>query len=183
MKQNPMLARLEKGLRFLAGLAAALILFQGVGVLMYLVTVWPRMRGQTSTGIAVLGAVALTAALSRSFLWILIYWNGSKVVSTLRADGESTALPDRLVPILGTLARLLVASCVLDVLLLPAIFLMDVFFPFTLSSVQLGMVQLAAMLIPQAFGLAALVLAYLAHGYGRLVKERCRMRKELELTI
>jgi hypothetical protein len=183
MNQNSLLAKLEKGLRFLAGLALALILFQGIGVLTYLLTVWPQMRGVTSTAIALLGAVAVTAGLTRSFMWILIYWNGAKVVSTLRADGESTELPDRLVPILGKLTQLLVASCVLDVLLLPAIFLMDAFFPFTLSSVQLGMVQLAILLIPQAFGLAALALAYLAHQYGQLVKERCQMRRDLELTV
>jgi len=183
MNKNSLLARLERGLRFLAGLALALIVFQGIGVLMYILTVWPQKSGAVPTGITILGAAAVTAGLARSSLWIRIYWNGAKVVSALRADGESAELPDRMVPILGTLTRLLVASCVLDVLLLPAIFLMDVFFPFKMSSVQLGLVQLATMLIPQAFGLAALALAYLAHQYGKLVKERCQMKKELELTI
>jgi hypothetical protein len=183
MNQNSLWTRLEKGLRFLSGLALALILFQGIGVLTYILTVWPRMSGVLSTGITVVGIVALTAGLTRSSLWIGIYWNGAKVVSTLRAAGESAELSDRLVPILGRLTRLLVASCVLDVLLLPAIFLMDVFFPFKLSSVQLGMVQTAILLIPQAFGLAALFLAWLAHQYGQLIKERCQMRKEIELTI
>jgi hypothetical protein len=60
---------------------------------------------------------------------------------------------------------------------------MDEFFPFQMSSVQLGMVQLATLLIPQAFGLTALILAYLAHQYGRLAKERCEMKTDLELTI
>jgi hypothetical protein len=183
MDKNSLLARLEKGLRFFSGLALALLVFQGIGVLTYLLTVWPGMRGVVPSGIAVLGTMAVTAGLLRSSLWIRIYWNGAKVVRTLRADGESTDVPDRLGPILGTLTRLLVASCVLDVLLLPAIFLMDVFFPFKMSSVQLGLVQVAALVIPQAFGLTALILAYLAHQYGKLVKERCQMRKELELTI
>lgn len=183
MNRNSVLTRLEKGLRFLSGLALALLVFQVIGVLMYILTAWPEMTVVPSTGITLVGIAAVAAGLSRSFLWILIYWNGAKVVSKHRAHGESTELADALVPVLGTLTRLLVASCVLDVLLLPAIFLMDVFFPFKLSSVHLGMVQVASMVIPQAFGLAALILAYLSRQYGHLVQERCRMKKELELTI
>lgn len=183
MNRSLLLARLEKGFRFFAGLALALMLFQGLGVLIYMSTVWPLRSGGLSNGITVLVAVAVTAALVRSCLWIGIYWYGAKVLSTLRTTEESRDPADRLVPILGTLTRLLVASCILDVLLLPAIFLMDVFFPFTLSSWQLGLVQLGCLLFPQAFGLAALILAYLAHHYGKLMKERGQMQKELELTI
>jgi hypothetical protein len=183
MNQNSLLAKLEKGLRILTGVAIALILFQGVGVLTYVLNVWPRMREVPSTQITILVILAVTAGLVRSYLWIRIYWNGARLLSTLRVSGESTELPERLVPTLRTLTRLLVLSCILDVLLLPAIFLMDVFFPFTVSSMHLGLVQLATLLIPQAFGLSALVLAYLAHQYGRLVSERCQMKKELELTI
>lgn len=183
MNENPMFARLEKGLRFLAALALALLLFQGIGVLTYILTVWPGMTKMPSTAITVLVSGAVMANLARSSLWIRIYWNGAMVMSTLRTNGESTELPDKLVLRLRTLTRLLVASCVLDVLLLPAIFLMDVFFPFTLSSVHLGFVQLASMLLPQAFGLAALILAYLTHQYGQLLTERCQMKKDLELTI
>jgi hypothetical protein len=183
MTQNSLLAKLEKGLKLLAGLALALILFQGLGVLIYVITVWPQMSATTSTGITILASVAVTAALVRSYLWIRIYWNGAKVLSTLRSNGESTELPDRLVPILRRLTRLLVTSCILDVLLLPAIFLMDVFFPFAVSGWQLGMVFLALLLIPQAYGLAALIFAYLTHQYGQLIKERCQMKKDLELTI
>ncbi len=183
MNQNSLFAKLEKGLRFLAGLALALILFQGLGVLIYVLTVWPQMSPIPSTGITILVSVAVTAALVRSCLWIRIYWNGAKVISTLRTNEESTELSDRLVPTLRTLTRLLVASCILDVLTLPFIFLMDVFFPFTISSWQLGLVDLALLLLPQAFGLAALILAYLAHQYGQLIKERSQMKKDLELTI
>jgi uncharacterized membrane protein YqhA len=183
MNQNSMFARLEKGLRFLSGLALALFLFQVVGVLTYVLTVWPGMREVPSTGITVVVVGAVAAGLVRSCLWMRIYWNGAKVASTLRTHGESAELADMLVPILGTLTRLLVASCVLDVLLLPAIFLMDAFFPFTLSSVHLGLVQLASMLLPQAFGLAALILAYLTYQYGQFMKERCQMKTDLELTI
>lgn len=183
MNRNSLLARMEKGLRLLAGLALALILFQGLGLLIYILTVWPRMSGVPSTGITILVTGAVAAALVRSYLWIRIYWNGARVLSTLRTSGESTELPDRLVPILRTLTRLLVSSCILDVLLLPAIFLMDMFFPFTLSSWQLGLVDLALLLFPQAFGMAALILAYLTHQYGQLMKERVQMKKDLELTI
>ncbi|HUU01245.1 MAG TPA: hypothetical protein VM425_07405 [Myxococcota bacterium] len=67
--------------------------------------------------------------------------------------------------------------------MLPAIFLMDEFFPFTVSSWQLGLVDLGLLLFPQAFGLAALILAYLTHQYGQLMKERGQMKKDLERTI
>jgi hypothetical protein len=183
MNQSSLMTRLGKGFRVLAVVASALLLFQCSGVLTYMLTVWPRMSDAPSTGISILGALGCAAGLSRSFLWILIYWNGARLVSTLRASGEAADLPERLLPALSRLTRLLVASCILDFLLLPEIFLMDEFFPFTLSSMQLGLVQLASLLIPQAFGLTAIVLAYLAHQYGRLVRERCQMRTDLELTI
>ena len=183
MSQGRVFVGLEKGLRFLAGLALVLFVFQCAGVLMYVVTVWPGLAARPSTGITALAAASVVAGLARSTLWVRIYWTGSRVVATLRSHGGSAELPDRLLPILGTLTRLLIASCVLDVLLLPEIFLMDAFFPFSLSSVHLGLIQLASMLLPQAFGIAALVLAYLTHQYGQLVRERCRMQADLELTI
>jgi hypothetical protein len=183
MNQNSLFARIEKGLKLLAGLALALMLFQGLGVLIYVLTVWPQMSAVPSTGFTILATVAVAAALFRSCLWVRIYWTGAKVLSTLRTVEESTGLSDRLVPILKTLTRLLVASCILDVLFLPAIFLMDQFFPFTIASWQLGMVDLGLLLFPQAFGLAALILAYLTHQYGQLMKERGQMKKDLELTI
>lgn len=183
MNQNSLFARIEKGLKLLAGLALALMLFQGLGVLIYVLTVWPRMSTVPSTGFTILTTVAVAAALIRSCLWVKIYWTGSRILSALRTDGESTGLSDRLVPILKTLTRLLIASCILDVLLIPAIFLMDEFFPFTISSWQLGLVDLGLLMFPQAFGLAALILAYLTHQYGQLMKERGQMKKDLELTI
>ncbi len=39
------------------------------------------------------------------------------------------------------------------------------------------------MIFPQAFGFAALILAFLTHQYGQLFKERSRLKNELELTI
>lgn len=181
MNRDMLMNKLGKGLRFLSWLALALLLFQSLGVLMYLTNVRPGMSG-IPTGVTILGAVSVLACLVRSSLWVMIYRKGAGAVSALGSDGDD-AEPVELTEILGRLARLLVASCILDVLLLPAIFLMDVFFPFSLSSVQLGLIQLASMLLPQAFGLSALILAYLAHQYGRLIGERCRMKHELDLTI
>ncbi len=183
MDQNALFSKLERGLRFLAVLAVALIVFQGIGIATYLVRQWPQMRSGIETGIAVVGMLAVSAGLIRSGLWIRIYWNGAKVLSVLRTHGESNELSDRLKTVLRTLTRLLVVSSLLDVLLLPAIFLMDVFFPFKVSSVHLGLVQLAIVLLPQAFGLAALILAYLTHAWGQLLHERCQLKEELELTV
>lgn len=183
MSGERVFAGLEKGLRLLAAFALALFAFQCVGVVMYIVTAWPGLPQKPPTGITALAAAAVAAGLARSTLWVRIYWTGSKLLSTLRRDGESPGLPGRLAPILGRLTRLLVASCVLDVLLLPAIFLMDAFFPFAVTGAHLGMTLLGAMLLPQAFGIAALVLAYLTHQYGRLVKERFEMKTDLDLTI
>ena len=45
------------------------------------------------------------------------------------------------------------------------------------------MVEAARIVFPQAFGFAALILAFLTHQYGHLFQERARMRRELELTI
>ncbi len=181
MNRDLLMNKLGAGLRLLSWLALALLLFQSLGVLMYIVKVRPEVSG-IPAGISLLGALAVAAALGRSALWIRIYRNGAGAVAALGSDGEA-AQQEELTGILDRLAKLLVTSCILDVLLLPAIFLMDVFFPFTLSSVHLGLVMLAAMLLPQAFGLAALLLAYLARQYGMLVRERCRMKSELDLTI
>lgn len=181
MNRDLLMNKLGEGLRLLSWLALALLLFQALGVLMYVVNVSPEMSGIPS-GISLLGALAVAACLVRSALWIRIYRNGAVAVAVLGSDRDG-ARPDVLTGILDRLAKLLVTSCMLDVLLLPAIFLMDVFFPFELSSVHLGLIMLAAMLLPQAFGLAALLLAYLARQYGLLVRERCRMKSELDLTI
>ena len=57
------------------------------------------------------------------------------------------------------------------------------FFELSLSGVQLGMVETARLLFPQAFGLAALILAFLPHQYRRLLEDRGRLGEELELTV
>ena len=181
MNRDILMNNLVRGLRLLSWLALALLLFQSLGVLMYNVNVRPEMSG-IPAGIALLGALVVAACLARSALWVAIYRRGAGAVAALGAGGEA-AQPEELVRILDGLAKLLVTSCILDVMLLPAIFLMDVFAPFELSSVHLGLIMVAAMLLPQAFGLAALLLAYLARQYGLLIGERCRMKSELDLTI
>lgn len=183
MNRTSLFAKLERGLRLLAGLALALTLFQTTGVLVYALDVWPQMPKVPPLGVTALGIVAVTACIARSTLWVRIYWKAAAVPSTLQADGDSSTLPDRLLPILDTLTRLFIASSILDVLLLPFIFLMDVFFPFTLSSLHVGLAQVGVLLFPQAFGLAALVLAFLTHQYGNLIRERSQLRSDLELTV
>ena len=57
---------LEKAFRFYAGLYLAIILFQGVGLLMYIVNVWPRVRLTISTGVTVLISLAVVLGLVAS---------------------------------------------------------------------------------------------------------------------
>ena len=174
---------LEKALRFYAGLYLAVILFQLVGLLMYLVNVWPSVRGTTSTGATALLCLALVLGFLRAFVWIRIYWSGAGALSILRTEDESPELADRLGPVLATLTRLLVLSCILDFLFLPAYFLADTFLPFAVSGWRLGAVELARLLFPQAFGFAALILAFLTHQFGQFLRDRSRLREEIELTI
>jgi len=189
MDYNRIIRPLEKALRFYAILALAIVIFQGAGLLMYLVNVWPSLHtgGHTgvgiSTGITVLLFVAVVMGFARSFVWIKIYWDGSKAFALLGTERDSTEGADRLTPILTSLTRLLVVSCVLDVLFLPAYFLSDVVLPFPIAGWRLGFVEVARVVFPQAFGFAALILAFLTHQYGRLLKERSHMKNELEFTI
>jgi hypothetical protein len=156
---------------------------------MYMVNVWPTARLQGpggepfATGTTSLLFFAVVMGFARSFIWIKIYWDGSKALSLLRTVGDSPHTADDLSPVLSSLTRLLVASCILDVLFLPAYFLSGAVLPFPIAGWRLGMVEVARILFPQAFGIAALILAFLTHQYGQLVKERSRMQSELELTI
>ena len=189
MNHQKMIQPVETALRFYAVFALAIVLFQGVGLLMYLVNVWPSVRaagpsgGPISSASTLLLGGAVAMGFVRSFLWIRIYWNGSRVFGLLRSEEESSESDGRLSQLLAGLTKLLVASCVLDVLFLPAYFLSDVFMPFPLAGWRLGAVEAARILFPQAFGVAALILAFLAHQYSQLVRDRRRMRSELELTI
>lgn len=183
MDQTMLLTKFEKGLRVLAGLALGLTLFQCMGVVIYVMKAWPPPGGVPVLAITVLVAGAVAAGLARSCLWIWIYWRGAEVLSVLRRRGDAFACSEELAERLRGLTRLFITSCLLDVLFLPAVFLMDRFLEFQATGVQLGLIDLGLLSFPQAFGLAALVLAYLTHNYGKLLGEHSRMKRELELTI
>ena len=174
---------LAKALRFYAGFALAVFALQFVGLLMYFINVWPGVRDTVSTGVALFAGLAAVSVLVRSCLWIRIYWSGAKAFSILRRVEESPDLDGRLAPLFTTLTRLLVASCILDLVFVPVIFLSDVLRPFSVSWWWLGLVDLSILLFPQAFGIAALILAFLTHQYAQLLRERSQMKEEIELTI
>ncbi len=189
MTEHSMIQPLGKVFRFYAVFSLALFLFQLLGLAMYLANAWPSMRLTGASGepipsstVMVIG-LAMLMGFARSVVWITIYWRGSTVFHLLRTEAESPALADRVAPALGWLTRLLVASCVLDVLFLPAYFASDIFLPFSVSGWRLGLVETARLLFPQVFGIGALILAYLTHQYGQLLAERGHLKTELELTI
>jgi lysylphosphatidylglycerol synthetase-like protein (DUF2156 family) len=189
MNHNRITEPLAKALRFYAVLAAAIVIFQAIGLLMYLVNVWPSVRLMSpggepiSTGVTIVLFAAVIMGFARSLLWIRIYWDGSRAFSLLRSDEDSPDLGDRLTPVLSNLTRLLILSGILDVLFLPAYFLSGAVLPFPIAGWRLGVVEVARIVFPQAFGIAALILAFLTHQYGQLLKERGRLKNELELTI
>lgn len=174
---------LERALRFYAVFATALILFQGLGLGMYLVNEWPKARATVSSEVTALVGLAVVLGLTRSYVWIRLYWKGARALSILRDQADSSQVALRLTPVLASLTRLLVVSCVLDFLFLPAFFLSDHFLPFSVSGWRLGLVELARLLFPQAFGFAALILAFLTRQYGLLLEEHGQLKQELELTI
>jgi hypothetical protein len=183
MVHHNFLNPLGKALRFYAGFAITVFLLQLVGLLMYFVNGWPQVRGTLSTGVTLLVGLAVVAVLVRSCLWIRIYWSGARAFSILRGEGGSPGLVDRLAPVLMTISRLLVVSCILDLLFLPVIFLSDLLRPFPVSWWWLGLIDLSILLFPQAFGIAALILAFLTRQYAQLLRERSQMKEEIELTI
>jgi len=183
MTHHPFLNPLEKALKVYAGLALGIVLFQGLGLLMYVINVWPSVRETLPTATVALIGGAVVLGFLRSFLWIVIYWRGGKSLSLVRTDSDSSDLGERLSPILSSLTKLLVASCILDIFFLPAFFLSDHVLPFSVSGWRLGFVEVARIVFPQAFGFAALILAFLTHQYGQMLKERGRLQQELELTI
>jgi len=189
MDHNRITQPLGKALRVYAVLAMAVVIFQAIGLLMYVSKVWPSITlvspdGElVSRGITIVLFVAVLMGFVRSFLWIKIYWDGSKAFSLLRTEEESPGVEDRLTPVFASLTRLLILSCILDVLFLPAYFLSGAALPFPIAGWRLGVVEVARVVFPQAFGIAALILAFLTHQYGQLWKERSRMKTDLELTI
>ncbi len=183
MIHNNFLNPLGKALRFYAGFGIAVFLFQLAGLLMYFLNGWPRVRDTLSTGVTILVGLAVFSVLVRSCIWIRIYWSGARAFSLLRGEGESPDLADHLAPILMTLSRLLVMSCILDLFFVPVIFLSDVLHPFAVSWLWLGVLDLSILLFPQAFGIAALILAFLTYQYAQLLRERGQMKEEIGLTI
>lgn len=189
MTDHSMIRPLEKAFRFYAVFALALFLFQLLGLAMYLANAWPSMRVTGASGGPIAPSTVMIVGLAtfmgmvRSVVWITIYWRGSTVFKLLRTEAESPILADRVTPVLSSLTRLLVASCVLDLLFLPAYFASDVFLPFSVSGWRLGLVETGRLLFPQVFGIGAIILAYLTHQFAQLLAERGRLKTELELTI
>jgi len=183
MIHHKFLDPLGKALRFYAGFALTVFLVQLVGLLIYFTYVWPRVRDTLTAGFALFVGLAVVLVLVRSCLWIWIYWSGARAFSILRREGESPDLAERLASVLMTLTRLLVVSCILDLSFVPVIFLSDLLLSFPVSGWWLGMVDLVILLFPQAFGIAALILAFLTRQYAQLLKERSQMQEEIQLTI
>jgi hypothetical protein len=183
MFHSKFLKALAKAFRFYAGLALIVLLFQFVGVAMYLFNVWPGMRGNLSAGVTGFVSLAVVLILIRSSLWIQIYRSGGRSFAILHQEGDATYLADRITPTLKTLTRLLVATCILEVCFVPVVFLSDALLPFTVSGLWLGVIYLSILLLPQGFGVGALILAFLTHQYGQLLRERGQMKEEIELTI
>jgi hypothetical protein len=189
MLQQRMIRPLEKAFRFYAVLCTGIFAFQLLGLGMYLVNVWPSARlagpggGPIAAGTVAVTGLAMLMGFTRSVAWIAIYWYGSRIFRLLRTEGESPNLGELMKPALGKLTGLMVASCVLDVLFLPAYFASDIFLPFSVSGWRLGVVETARLLFPQVFGVGALIMAYLTHQYGQLLTERGRLKTELDLTI
>jgi hypothetical protein len=183
MFRNKFLKALGKAFQFYAGLALTVFLFQLIGLIIYFINVWPAVQDNLSAGVTRFVGLAVVLILIRSCLWIRIYWSGGWAFSVLHREGDSPKLADLLTPVLKTLTRLLVVSCILDVCFVPVIFLSDRLLPLLVSGFWLGAVDLSILLFPQAFGIGAVILAFLAHQYGHLLRERSQMKEEIELTI
>jgi hypothetical protein len=183
MFRNKFLKALGKAFHIYAGLSLTVFMFQLVGLIMYFINVWPGGRDNISAGVTRFVGLGVVLMLIRSCLWIRIYWSGARSFSILHREGDSPKLAERLTPLLRTLTRLLVVSCILDMCFVPVIFLSDRLLPFSVSGLWLGVVDLSILLFPQAFGIGALILAFLAHQYGQLLGERSQMKEEIELTI
>lgn len=183
MYHHKFIKALGKVFKFYTGLAVAVLLFQFLGLLMYYLNVWPRIQNSLSAGVTGFIIIAVFLILVRSCLWIRIYWSGSQAFSILHNDSESPQMTESLIPILRTLTRLLVVSCTMELCFVPIIFMSDRLLPFPITGLWLGIIDLSLILFPQAFGIGAIVLAFLTHQYGHLLKERSQMKEDIELTI
>ena len=183
MFHRKFLKALKKAFVFYTGLALTVFLFQILGLLMYFYNVWPGIRENLSTGSARFVGMAITLILIRSCLWIWIYLSGAQAFSILQREEESSKMTDKLTAIFKILTRLLIVSCILDLCFVPVIFMSDNLLPFTISGLWLGVVDVSLLLFPQAFGIGALIMAFLTYQYGQILKERNQMKEEIELTI
>ena len=183
MFHHKLLKALGKAFRFYAGLALTVFLLQLVGLILYYFNVWPGVQDTLSTEITSFIVIAIILVLIRSCLWIRIYWSGARIFFILHQESELPKMADHLAPLLKTLTRLFVLSCILELSFIPIIFMSDKLLPFSISGLWLGVVYLALLLLPQVFGIGAIILAYLTHQYGQLLKERSQMKEEIELTI
>ncbi len=183
MTQNNSITFLRKILRFYTGFALSILLLQLSGLLIYFINVWPQVQNSLSTGTTLYVCLAVFLVLIRSCIWTRIYWTGAGVLSIFPQASKSINHTDRIVQLLETLTRLLIASCILGIFFVPVIFLSATLLPFTISGWWFGLLYLAILLFPQAFGIAALILAFFTHQYALLLRERSQMKKEIELTI
>jgi len=183
MFHHKFLKVLGKAFKLYAGLALTVFLFQLVGLLMYYFNVWPGIRDSLSAGVTSFIVIAIILMFIRSCFWIRIYWSGARVFFILHQERESSKMADHLAPLLKTLTRLLVVTCILELSFVPIIFMSDKLLPFSISGLWLGVVYLVLLLFPQAFGIGAIILAFLTHQYGQLLRERSQMKEEIELTI
>lgn len=183
MIHHKFLSPLAGALRIYVWIALAVLLFQLAGLLTYFINVWPGVRDTIPAGVTRFVVFAVVLTLIHSGLWIRIYSFGAKTFSLLSREGESQSIADRLAPVLKTLRQLLVVSCFLDLGFVPALFLSGSFMAFPVSGLWLGFVYLTILLFPQAFGVAALILAFLARQYEQMLRERSQMKEEIELTI
>lgn len=174
---------LGNAFKFYTVLALVVLLFQFVGLIMYSLNVWPNIQNSLSELITSFIIITVFLILIRSCIWIWIYWFGAKAFSILYHQDESPQIFDGLIPKLRTLTKLLVVSCILEVCFVPIIFMSDRLLTFPITGLWLGIIDLTLIFFPQAFGVSAIILAFLTHQYGKLLKERSQMREDFELTI
>lgn len=182
MIHNSFLNTLGKALRFYTWFALTILLLQLVGLLMYFFNIWPEVQNTLSTGATLFVGLAVILLLIRSCIWVWIYQSGAGAITILRQSAGSTSQTNRLAPILMILTRLLVISSSMDLFFAAPLFLSETLL-LSMSGWWLGMVYFTILLFPQAFGVAALILAFLTHQYGLLLKDRSQMKEEIELTI
>jgi hypothetical protein len=183
MHNHKFIKVLENAFKFYTGLALAVFLLQIVGLIIYSINVWPKIQNSLSDLITSFIIITVFLILIRSCIWIWIYFFGARAFSILYHQDEAPQIFDGLISKLRTLTKLLVISCITELCFVPIIFMSDKLLPFSITGLWLGIIDLSLIFFPQAFGISAIILAFLTHQYGSLLKERSQMREDLELTI